>query len=151
MIIVPEAIWPRARHGRRLWLHYRWNQVNDLNVHCAEVEGRVRHNLTARPQTVDSDSLTALAKITAEAATERHVTEQDTNVVFQRQGALNAKTVVTRVAKRKTISNEDFQARRDELEGKMFELFHEAPNWKTQDIAVRPTAPSLQVYADRRV
>lgn len=101
-------------------------------------------SLTARPQAVDAQALSALKRLTDEAATERHTTQTDTDVVYQRQSALNAKSVVTRVEKRATISKEDFESRRDELEGKTFELFHEAPNWTTQDIAVRARLRAVQ-------
>jgi hypothetical protein len=101
----------------------------------ADVEGYVARHVTARPY-LDANYVSGLAKMSTEAATEKHATQQDTAVVFQRQSALNAQSVVTRVDKRKTISNEVFQAQRDELEGKVFELFNEVPNWTTQEIAV---------------
>jgi hypothetical protein len=75
----------------------------------------------------------------AEANAEKYFTQGDTSLLVQRHDALNRAHDVTRVEKHQKIGKEEFESRRQELEGTLFEMFKERERWKAKDVAVRST------------
>jgi hypothetical protein len=99
--------------------------------------------LSAQVDTLSEEYKASTATANKEANAEKHFTKHDTNLVFERQAALNQQAAVTKVQKHAKIGREEFESKREEIEGELFELFKDKPAWKTADVAVRLPVPPL--------
>jgi hypothetical protein len=124
--------------------------VSILCLDVAALEGKTVQ-LAAHVDTMSEEYKAATATANREAAAEKYFTKHDTSLVFERQGALNTEAAVTKVQKHKKISKEQFELNKDDIEGKMFDLFKDKAAWKTADVAVRSCMPRQHVHVMRKV
>jgi hypothetical protein len=99
----------------------------------AEIEGQA--NIQAVRPSLDATYTKQRAKAASDANAEKYYTEVDQTGVM-RQDALNAKINITAVERHKKLAKEEFQGRKEDLEGELFTMFKKKDHWVIKDVQV---------------